>query len=67
MRGQEQTPGCGCDAGRPVPCTVLDPFNGAATTGLAALKHGRNYIGIELKPEYIEISRERIEKALRAN
>ncbi|HST21676.1 MAG TPA: DNA methyltransferase, partial [Blastocatellia bacterium] len=66
MCGEEWTPGCDCDAGAPIPCTVLDIFNGAATTGLAALKNGRNYIGIELKPEYVEISRQRIEKALKA-
>lgn len=41
---------------------VLDPFNGAATTGLAALKHGRRYIGLELNPEYINISRQRARK-----
>lgn len=38
---------------------VLDPFNGAGTTGIMALKHGRKYIGIELNPEYIEITEER--------
>lgn len=43
-----------------VPATVLDPFNGAATTGKVALEHGRNYIGIDLNPEYIEISRNRL-------
>lgn len=40
--------------------TVLDPFNGTATTGAAALKHGRNYIGIDLNPDYIEISKRRL-------
>ena len=39
---------------------VLDPFSGAGTTGLAAIKHGRDYIGIELNPKYIEISRTRL-------
>lgn len=53
-------PTCSCDSGRTVPCTVLDPFNGAATTGVAALMHGRNYVGIELKREYIEISKQRL-------
>lgn len=43
-----------------VPATVLDPFNGAATTGKVALEHGRNYIGIDLNPKYIEISRKRL-------
>lgn len=40
--------------------TVLDPFNGTGTTGLVALRNNRNYIGIELNPEYIEISEERL-------
>jgi DNA modification methylase len=40
--------------------TVLDPFNGAGTTGLVSLKHRRNYIGIELNPEYIKISEKRL-------
>lgn len=39
---------------------VLDPFNGAGTTGLVALKHGRRYIGIDLNPEYIEITEKRL-------
>lgn len=53
-------PGCGCEFGGIVPCTVLDPFAGAATTGLVALKLGRRFIGIELKPEYAEMARRRL-------
>lgn len=40
--------------------TVLDPFSGAATTGIAALKNGRKYVGVELNKDYIELSKERI-------
>lgn len=40
---------------------ILDPFSGAGTTGLVAARLGRSYIGIELNPEYVEISRKRIE------
>lgn len=40
--------------------TVLDPFSGAATTGVVCAKNGREYIGIELNPEYIKISEGRI-------
>lgn len=47
-------------AGSPIGGVVLDPFNGAGTTGMAALKHGRDYIGIELNPEYLEIASKRI-------
>jgi hypothetical protein len=31
-------------------CTVLDPFSGAGTTGVVALRHDRDFIGIELNP-----------------
>jgi DNA modification methylase len=31
---------------------VLDPFNGIGSTGYQALKMGRRYLGVELKPEY---------------
>lgn len=50
---------CVCDC-ETAPATVLDPFSGAATTGLAAIKHDRNYIGIELNPEYVKLSLERL-------
>ena len=40
--------------------TVLDPFNGAGTTGFVAQEHGREYVGIELNPEYIEIAERRM-------
>lgn len=49
-------------AGCPKGGIVLDPFNGAATTGVVALKNRRRYLGIELYPKYIEISRRRIAK-----
>lgn len=38
---------------------VLDPFFGSGTTGRVSTKLGRNYIGIELNPDYIEISKRR--------
>ncbi len=41
--------------------TVLDPFNGAGTTGVVAIQHGRRYIGIELNPDYLEMARKRIQ------
>jgi DNA modification methylase len=40
--------------------TVLDPFSGSGTVGVVALRHGRNYIGCELNPEYADLSRKRI-------
>ncbi len=50
-------------AGCPKDGTVLDPFNGAGTSGVVALKHGRKYVGIELNPEYLGMSRARIEES----
>lgn len=49
-------------AGCPEGGTVLDPFSGAGTTGLACLKNGRRYVGVELKAKYIEIAYERARK-----
>lgn len=49
-------------AGCPPGSTVLDPFAGAGTTWLAALKHGRGFVGAELNAEYIEIARQRVER-----
>ena len=42
--------------------TVLDPFWGSGTTGAVARKHGRKVIGIELNPEYVEISMGRFQQ-----
>lgn len=42
---------------------VLDPFSGSGTTGLAAIKHGRKYVGIETEADYIDLSRQRLEDA----
>ena len=47
-------------AGCPVGGVVLDPFFGSGTTGLAAKRNGRHYIGIELNPEYCQLAEERI-------
>lgn len=38
--------------------TVLDPFSGSGTTGLAATRHGRHYVGIDLNPGYLKLSLE---------
>jgi len=47
-------------AGCPRGGMVLDPFFGAGTVGIVALKHGREYIGIELNPDYAEMAENRI-------
>lgn len=48
-------------AGCPVGGVVLDPFGGAGTTGLVALKHRRKAILLELNPEYVQIATDRID------
>lgn len=39
---------------------VFDPFTGTGTTGVAALEHGRKFLGIELSPSYLTIARQRL-------
>jgi len=57
------SPSCSCDAGKPVPCTVLDPFAGSGTTGAVAKSLGRDYILIEANPDYIQLIEDRIKAA----
>lgn len=45
--------------------TILDPFMGSGTTGVAAIQLGRKFIGIERERKYFEIACERIENAQR--
>ena len=45
------------------PQTILDPFMGSGTTGVAAVQMGRSFIGIEREKSYFDIACERIEKA----
>lgn len=43
---------------------VLDPFMGSGTTGVAAVKLGRRFVGIDNCPEYVELAEKRIKDAL---
>jgi DNA modification methylase len=43
--------------------TILDPFMGSGTTGVAAVKLGRKFIGIEIEPKYFDIACRRVEEA----
>ncbi len=45
--------------------TILDPFMGSGTTGVACAKLNRKFIGVELEPSYFDIACKRVEKALR--
>ena len=47
----------------PVANTVLDPFMGSGTTGVACVQMGRKFIGIEREPKYFDIACKRIEDA----
>ena len=46
---------------------VLDPFVGSGTTGLAALKLRRRFVGIELNPDYVEIAERRLNGRIKAH
>lgn len=49
----------------PAPKTILDPFMGSGTTGVACANLGRKFIGIEIERKYFDIACERIENAQR--
>ena len=46
--------------------TILDPFMGSGSTGVACVNTGRNFIGMELDHTYFEIAKQRIEEAQRS-
>lgn len=56
-------PDCHCDASTS-PAVVLDPFCGASTVGLAALRNERSYVGIDLSPASLQEGRERLHRHL---
>jgi DNA modification methylase len=51
-------------AGCPENGIVLDPFFGSGTTGVYARKVNRNFVGIELNPEYVKIAENRLLKEI---
>ena len=54
---------CGCRLGDTLPCMVLDPFIGSGTTAIVAERLGRNWVGIEINPEYADLAMRRIASA----
>ena len=50
---------------RPKAVTVCDPFMGSGTSGVAAVRMGRTFVGIEREPKYFDIACKRIEDAQR--
>jgi len=59
VTGHQLDPSCRCK-GSWRPGLVLDPFLGSGTTAAVAERLGRDWLGIELKPEYVEMAMERI-------
>lgn len=57
----ELAPVCSCDAAT-LPGVVLDPFFGSGTVAAAATRHHRDWLGIELNPEFARLAEDRIEK-----
>lgn len=54
------TPSCSCHAGHH-PGLVLDPFMGAGTVAVTAAEHGRDWLGIELNPDFVALANQRID------
>lgn len=52
-------------AGCPENGIVLDPFAGSGTTGVVAIQNGRDFVGIELNPEYSQMIEQRISEQIR--
>ncbi len=49
-----------------VPCLVLDPFCGSGTTGMVAIKHGRNFVGLDLSGDYLrDLATKRLDRIQR--
>jgi site-specific DNA-methyltransferase (adenine-specific)/modification methylase len=55
---------CWCLSFVPKAESILDPFMGSGTTGVAAIQMGKKFIGIEREPKYFEISCKRIEQVI---
>lgn len=64
VRG-DLAPACDCRAGTQ-PGLVLDPFMGAGTVAVAALNHGRDWLGVELNPEFVALTTQRLNDERRA-
>lgn len=57
-------PGCTCATRETHPAVVLDPFLGSGTTALVALAMARDFVGVELNPEYAAMAQRRIDERL---
>lgn len=59
-------PGCECNTDQVQPCIVLDPFMGSGTTGIEAIKLGRNFLGCDLSQNYVLAANARIEREMQS-
>ena len=57
---------CGCN-GWFKKGIVLDPFFGSGTTGIEALRQGKNFVGIELNSDYCKMAQEELENEMQKN
>lgn len=53
-------PSCTCHNNIPIPATILDMFAGSCATGVACGLHNRDFIGIDLKPDYCDLGKKRL-------
>ena len=58
----EEIPRLAIKAGSPFNGTVLDPFSGSGTTGNVALQLGRDYIGLDVNEEYLDLAMRRVDQ-----
>lgn len=58
---------CSCQTDAVVPALVMDVFMGSGTTAVTALQHGRNFVGIDLNPDYIQIAEKNIANLRNSN
>ena len=56
-----------CRLVTPTNGTVLDPFMGSGSTGIAALQEGFSFVGVEREPEYLAIAEKRIQNSLKGS
>lgn len=56
-----------CDLVKDIPGDIVDPFMGSGTTGVAAVKHERTFYGMEIDPDYFQLSVRRIKEALKSD
>jgi len=60
IEGNSWAPPCQCKEAGNTSCVVLDPFSGSATTGMVALKLGRDYVGLDQNAKYLPLAEARI-------